>query len=153
MVWQLLRKLVYTILLSNNRLSFPLWGKENLIYDQQVWKYYENDCLQYFLLLFMSLLPTRFVKKSHIWRKIYCIFLKNVRKQTWNSFKTKFQDKCKAWKSSYQVKEILAVFCYLIPLILGQSSMESLRFTKIVKESRFERARGELESKRSFQKQ
>ena len=48
----------------------------------KVSKYYENDCLQNFLLHFMSLLTAKFVKNSHIWARIYFNFLKNVLKQT-----------------------------------------------------------------------
>ena len=40
-----------------------------------------RNCLQNFLLLFMSLLTAKFVKNSHIWARIYFIFLKNVLKQ------------------------------------------------------------------------
>ena len=29
-------------------------------------KYYENDCLQNFILLFMSLIAAKFIKNSHI---------------------------------------------------------------------------------------
>ena len=143
-----MRQLVYTILISNNRPSFHLWWKENLAKLQQVSKYYEKDCLQIFLLLFMSLLPTKFVKNSHIWGKIYLIFLKNVLKQTRNSFNTKFQAQWKACSSSYQLKQILAVFCDLIPLILGQSSVEVLGVTEIVKEIKFEGVLGKLKSKK-----
>ena len=81
----------------------------------------------------MSLLPTKFVKNSHIWSKIYFTFLKNVLKQTRNSFNTKFQAQWKACSSSYQLKQILAVFCDLIPLILGQSSVEVLGVTEMSK--------------------
>ena len=30
--------------ISNNRESFQLWGKENLVKNQKVSKYYGNDC-------------------------------------------------------------------------------------------------------------
>ena len=40
--------------------------KKKLVKHQKVSKYYENDCLQNFLLLFRSLLTAKFVKKSHI---------------------------------------------------------------------------------------
>ena len=93
----------------------------------------------------MSLLPTKFVKKSHIWGKIYFIFLKNVLKQSRNSFNTKFQAQWKACSSSYQLKQILAVFCDWIPLIQGQSSLEVLGVTEIVKEIEFERVLDNLE--------
>ena len=39
------RQLVYTMLISNNRTSFHLWRKENLVKHQRVLKYYENDCV------------------------------------------------------------------------------------------------------------
>ena len=52
----LVRQFVYTMFRCNNRASFHLWSKEKLVQDQKVSKYYENDCLQNFLLLFMSLL-------------------------------------------------------------------------------------------------
>ena len=148
-----MRQLVYTMFLSNNRPSFPLWWKQNLVKHQQVSKYYVNDCLQNFVLLFISLLPTKFVKNSHIWSKIYLIFLKNVLKQTWNSFNTKFQAQRKARNSSYQVWLILPQFFHLISLILRWSSVERLKVTKIVKEIKFEGVCGELESKWSFQRQ
>ena len=92
----------------------------------------------------MSLLPTKFVKNSHIWGKIYFIFLKNVLKQTRNSFNTKFQAKLKACSSSYQLKQILAVVCGFIPLVLCQSSVEVFGVTEIVKEIKFERVLGKL---------
>ena len=40
--------------------------KKNLAKHWKVSKYYETDCLQNFLLLFMFLLTTKFVKNSHI---------------------------------------------------------------------------------------
>ena len=139
--------------LSNNPPSFPLWWKQNLVKHQQVSKYYEKDCLQIFLLLFMSLLPTKFVKNSHILGKILFIFLKSVLKQTRNSFNTKYQAQWKACSSSYQLKQILAVFCDLIPLILGQSSVEVFVVTDIVKGNKFEGVWDKLESKKRFQRQ
>ena len=139
--------------ITNNRPLFHLWWKEDLVKHQQVLNNYENDSLQNFVLVFISLIPTKFVKNSHIWAKIYFIFLENVLKQTWNSFNTNFQDQWKSWNSSYQVNHILAPFCYLIPLILGQGSVEALGVIKIVKEIKFEVVWCELESKRSFQRQ
>ena len=147
-----MRQLVYTILISNNCSSLHLWWTENLGKLQQVSKYDEKDCLQIFLLLFMSLLPTKFVKNSHIWGKIYLIFLKNVLKQTRNSFNTKFQAHWKACSSSYQLKQILAAFFDLISLILGQSSVEVLGVNEIVKEIKFEGVLDKLKSKKIFQR-
>ena len=57
------RQLVYTVFLGNNRASFHFWGKQNLVKQQKVLKYYENDCLQNFVLLFMSVLTVPIVKK------------------------------------------------------------------------------------------
>ena len=145
-----MRELVYTILISNNRPSFHLWWNESLGKLQQVSKYAQKDCLLIFLLLLMSLLETKFFKSSHILGKIYLIFLKNVLKQTRNSFNTKFQAQWKACSSSYQLKQILAVFCDLIPLILVQSSVEVLGVTEIVKEIKFEGVLDKLKSKKIF---
>ena len=52
--------------MTNNHTSFHLWCKENLLNHQKVSKNYENDCLQIFLLLFMSLLTALIVKSSYI---------------------------------------------------------------------------------------
>ena len=57
-------KLVYIMFTSNTCASFHLRWKENLVKHQRVWKYYENDCLQNFLLLFISLLTAPIVKKK-----------------------------------------------------------------------------------------
>ena len=35
--------LIYHVI-SNNRPSFHMWGKENLVKDRKVSKYYETDC-------------------------------------------------------------------------------------------------------------
>ena len=66
----------------------------------------------------MSFLTASIVKNSHIEAKIYFMFLKNVLKQTWKSFNTKFRLQWKR-KNIYQVRQILALFCNLIALILG----------------------------------
>ena len=47
-----MRQLVCTMFVSNNRASFPLQWKENLVNHEKVSKYYENDCR----ILFSSLL-------------------------------------------------------------------------------------------------
>ena len=64
--------------MSNNRPSFHLWRRKNLVKHEKVSKYYENDCLQNLLSLFMSLLTAKFVRNSHIDARIYFFFLKNV---------------------------------------------------------------------------
>ena len=92
-----------------------------------------------FFSFFMSLLIAKFVKNSHIQARIYFIVLKNVLKQTWNSLYTKFQPQWKDRKSSYQVRQILGLFCCLIALILGWNSVKGLRVIKNVKGIKFER--------------
>ena len=100
-----MRQLLYAMFMSNNnRISFHWWQKEDVVNHQKVSKYYENDCLQHFLLLFMSLLTAIIVKNSHISARIWFIFPKNVLKQTWKSFSIKFQSQLKDRKSSYQVR-------------------------------------------------
>ena len=37
-------QLVYTMFISNNRTSFHLWWKENLVKHRKVSKYHETDC-------------------------------------------------------------------------------------------------------------
>ena len=66
----------------------------------------------------MSLLTTLIVKNSHILAGIYFIFLKNTLNQTWKAFNSKLEPQCKDQESSYQVKQILAIFCKLVALIL-----------------------------------
>ena len=39
-----MRQLVYIIYIRNNRTSFHLWWKENLVKYRKVSKYYETDC-------------------------------------------------------------------------------------------------------------
>ena len=60
------KTIVYTTSTSNNCPSFHLWWKGNVVKHKKVLKYYENNCLQIFFVLFMSLLTGRFVKNIHI---------------------------------------------------------------------------------------
>ena len=78
-------QLLYAVFISNNCASLHFWWKKNLVKYQKVSKYFENDRLQKFLMLFMYLLIYKFAKKSHIYATIYFISLKNVLKQSWNS--------------------------------------------------------------------
>ena len=59
---QLGNQLVYIMFVTNNWALFHLWWKEDLVKHQKVSKYYEKDCLQNFLMLFMSLLTASIVK-------------------------------------------------------------------------------------------
>ena len=51
--------------------------------------------------------------------EIYFIFLENVIHQTSRAFNTKFGPQWKDRKSSSEVKEMFALFCKLVALILG----------------------------------
>ena len=55
---------------------------EYLLNYQRVSKYFEHDCLQNFLFLFMPLLTTLIVRNNHILAGIYIILVKNVLDQT-----------------------------------------------------------------------
>ena len=59
-----MRQLVYTMFISHTPTSFHWWCKDDLVKQQEVLKYHENDYLQNFLFLLVSLLVAKFVKKS-----------------------------------------------------------------------------------------
>ena len=103
-------------------------------------------------IFFCSLLIATFAK-SHIQVRISFIFLRNVLKQTWNFFNTKVQPQWKDQKSSYQVRQILAIFSNLTAIFLVWNSVKGLRVTKNVKEIKFEGVWEKLESKAGFQRQ
>ena len=67
----------------------------------------------------MLLLTAPIVENSNISARTYFTFLKNLLKQTWKSFNTKFQAQWKDRKNSYKVRQILELFGNLILLILG----------------------------------
>ena len=91
--------------------------------------------------------------KTDVFRlEVTLSFYKNVLKQTLKFFNTKFWAQWKGQKSSYQIRQILALFCSLNALILDWNSMSGLRVTKIVKEIKFKGVWGELESKKGFQR-
>ena len=69
----------------------------------------------------MSLSAALIVKSSHILAGIYFIFLKKVLDQTWKAFNTNFGRQGKDQDSSYQVRQILALFCKLVAPILGKN--------------------------------
>ena len=81
---------------------------------------------------------------------MFCKFLKNVPKQTWNLFNTKFWLKWKDPESNYQARLNLGLFSHLIVLFLHQNCVKGLRVTKIFKEIKFEGVWNELESKKFF---
>ena len=53
-------------------------------------------------------------------------------------------------KASYQIRQILELFCHVNALILDQNSVKDLGVTKQVKEIKFEEVWSELESKKKF---
>ena len=73
--------------------------------------------------------------------------------QTWKVFNTKFGPQSKDWKSSYQVRKVLALFCILVTLIVGWNLVKGLRVTKNVKQIKLEGVCGRLEAKNCFQRQ
>ena len=148
-----MRQVVYTMFISNNCISSRLWSKESLVKHQKASKIYAIDCLQNFLSLFMSLLTVKFGKSSYFKARIYLIFLKNVLKQNWNSFNTKFWPQWKDRKYSYRVRQILTLFCNLTSLILGESSVKGIRVTGIAKKIKFQGAWCELKPKKVYQRQ
>ena len=54
----------------------------------KILKYYQHDCLQKFILHFVSSLEALIVKSSHILAGFYFIFLKIVLEQTLKAFNT-----------------------------------------------------------------
>ena len=76
-------------------------------------KYYEHDCLQNFLLLFMSLLTALIVENSQILAEIYFIFLNMLK-----VLNTKFRPHRKDRVTSFQIRQILVLFSKLVALIL-----------------------------------
>ena len=80
-----------------NRLGW----KKNLAKYQKVSKHYDPDCLQNFLLLFVSLLTAPIAKNIHILTGIYFIFLKKRPRPSLKVFQ--YQIWTSVRKSSYQV--------------------------------------------------
>ena len=125
-----MRKLVYTMFVSNNCPSFNLWWKKNLVKHRKVKQHYGIDYLKKFALLFMFLITTKFVKNRHISARVSFIFLKNVIKLTWNFFNSKFQRQWKDRGSSYQVRQILGLFRHLIVLNFSKNRVKGIRVIK-----------------------
>ena len=143
-----MRQLLFSMFITNTRSSFHMSWKKNLVKRLvnlvKVSKNYENDFLQNFLFLSMSLLTAKI--------GIYFIFLKNSLKQTWKSFHAKLQPQWKDQQNSFQVRQILALFCNFVALILHWKCLKGLRVTEIVKEINFEGVWGKV-AKICFQKQ
>ena len=123
--------------IRNTRPSFHLWRKGNLEKHRKVSKYYETDCLQNCILLFVLLSKTKFVKNFHIQDRILFISLKNSLRQTSSYYYHKFQLQWTDRKRNFQIRQILALIFHLIALILNKNSGKSLRVIKQVKAVKF----------------
>ena len=66
------------------------------------------------------------------------------------SCNTKFTPRWKDWKSSYQSRQVLVLFCDLVTLIFCWNCVKGVRVTKIVKQVKFEGAWVELKAKTVF---
>ena len=80
----------------------------------------------------MFLLLNKFAQTIHI-KFEFSYLYKTVLRQTSNSFNTKFLPKSKYFKSSFYVRQILGIFCHLLPLTLGENTVKFIRATKNVK--------------------
>ena len=87
------------------------------------------------------------LKTVTFWLEFTLYFLKNALHKTCKTFNRKFGLQYKDRKSSYQVRQILALFCKSVALTLGQNCVKSLRITEIVKQIKFKWAWGEFEAK------
>ena len=88
------------------------------------------------------------IRNGHILAGIDFIFLKNVLKHSWKSFKTKFQPPSeKIDKTAAKGRKFYQFFCYLLALVLGYYCVKSLAVTKIVKEIKLEGVWRESEQK------
>ena len=104
-------------------------------------------------LLLMVLLTSKFDENIHIQSRIFFFFLKNVLKQTWNFFNTKFLTRWKDRNSSYKVRRMLGLFCHFIPLILCYNSVKGFGVTKNSRKKIVWRGLRRVKIKKSFQRQ
>ena len=104
--------------ITNNKDSFSLRWKENLVKHQKVSKYYDQDCLKNFIFRFMSLLRAPILKKVIFLVEIFLIFLKICRGSTSKAFNAKLAPQWKGRKSSYQVTQIWSLLCKVFTQIL-----------------------------------
>ena len=93
------------------------------------------------------------LKTVIFWLEFTLCYYKIIVDQTWKTFNTKFGPQWKDRENSYQVRQILAVFCILVALILVWNCVKGLRVTKIVKQIKFEGVWGKLEARSCLQRQ
>ena len=97
---------------------------------------------------FMPFLIVLIVKTSHIFAVIYFSFSRNILNKVWKSFNAKFGPQLKDCESSYQVIQILVLFCKLVDLILGWN----FSVKKNCQKNEFWMGIGRVRSKRCFQR-
>ena len=107
-----MRQLVHTMFIANDHNSFHLWWQENFVKHQKVLKYYDQDCLKNFLLLFMSLLSASIVKNSHFCDWTLLNLSKKRRRPTFKGLNTKFGPQWEGRKSSYQRNLSVAILSH-----------------------------------------
>ena len=95
----------------------------------------------------LSLLTAATVKNSLILAGIYFIILKKCPRPNLKVFNTKFGPQGKYQGSTYQVRQVLAIFFKVVALILSLNCLKGLRVTKIIKQSKFEGAWNKLEAR------
>ena len=77
-----MRQLVCIMFISKKSHILSFVVKRKFGKHRKVSNYYETDWLQIFLLIFMFLLRTNFVKNSHIKARIFFSFLKSMLNET-----------------------------------------------------------------------
>ena len=97
---------------------------------------------------FMSLLTVS-IGQSYFGRNFF-IFLKNTPHQTGKACNTKSGSEWNDQKSSYQVRQVLTLFC-ISETLITKTVLQFLDVIKIVKQTKFKGAGGELEVKTCFQ--
>ena len=126
-------KLIYTMFIRNTRSSFHWWRQSNLVKHRKVSRYYETDCSQNFLSLFVFLWKIKILKNFHIQDRVLFICLKKSLKETSSYLYNKFQPQWIEGRTNYQVRHMLGLTCQLIALILLENSAKGLRVVKHIK--------------------
>ena len=90
------------------------------------------------------------LKNSHVLAVIYLVCVKTHPRSNLKGFNTKFGPQWKDWPSSFQWRQIWALFFKLLALILGWNCVKGSRITKTVKHLKFERC--ELEARNCLQR-
>ena len=122
-----MRQLIHTSLLLIIMLCFT-FGERKICSTIKVSKYYEHDCLENFILLFMSLLTALIVKGSHFLAGIYFIFFFfKVPDQTWKDFNTKFGPQWNGRQSKYEVRQVLKLVSAIFYQIFISHQMVALQ--------------------------